>query len=53
MRKSVLKTLVVALAAVAGYNNHKEEVTLSETVLANVEMLAGDKMVILKNLRIG
>lgn len=48
MRKSVLKTLVVALAAVASYNNHKEEVMLSETVLANVEVLAGDKMVIFR-----
>ena len=47
MKKFILKAaMVAAFAAVAGYGvyaNQKEEVTLSDTALANVEALAGDE----------
>ena len=47
MKKFILKVaMVAAFAAVAGYGvyaNQKEEVTLSDTALANVEALATDE----------
>lgn len=49
MKKFILKaTMVAAFTAVAGYgvyNNQKEEVTLSDTALANVEALAEEEYI--------